>query len=119
MTDTTQIDALIAAVEAGDDPNLVLSCLSDAGIILSNRTTALKAFNGSLDAALALHEALLPGWGYAVSPQYAKVIDQVRSGDKNLSKEGFLRGKAMQGASNPARAWLLAILKAYRAQASA
>ena len=48
--------------------------------------------------------------------QYAKVIDQYRSGDKSLSKEGFLRGEEMHGKPNPARAWLLAILKAYRAQ---
>jgi len=54
------LDALIAAVEAGDDPNLVLSCFNDVGIILK------------VDHVLVVTE--------------------------------------------PGRAWLLAILKAYRAQ---
>jgi len=63
---------------------------------------ACKASQGSLDAAKALHEAVLPGWGWDIScMQLASVWD--------LECEG----PVIQGyAYYPARAWLLAILEA-------
>lgn len=77
---------------------------------------ALEAFDGSLDAALRLHEALLPG-----ASQYSIVTDPTclcvkvawwpkwLSGGVEIQGEGWDEG-------NPARAWLLAILRALKAQ---
>ena len=57
------------------------------------------AFYGSLDAARALHDAVLPGWGWSVSDCMAKVSCdyRIQSGHDD---------------HNPARAWLIAILNA-------
>lgn len=70
------------------------------------------AFNGSLDAAKALHEALLPGWGWALDtlslsasvyePDYPGIDLEARC----YSAES----------ADPARAWLLAILSALLAE---
>ena len=70
MTRRDSLRALYEAVKAGeleavnkllgkmfsDDHNLPWSFVSDIN----------SAFRGSLDAALALHNAVLPGWGWAV-----------------------------------------------------
>ncbi|NKX40964.1 hypothetical protein HGG71_05705 [Rhodobacteraceae bacterium R_SAG2] len=71
-----------------------------------------KAFNGSLDAALALHEAALPGW----------VVHDMGNNSKSMgwtvviaSPEGVYasshKGKKSRQEC-PARAWLLAVLRA-------
>ena len=64
------------------------------------------AFHGSLDAAKALHEALLPGWewGRAAPPGSSFFVKH--------SAAGFVWASS----KDPARAWLLAILRAYAAQ---
>ena len=67
---------------------------------------ALRAFNGSLDAAKALHEAVLPGWWWRVTspdPHYVQV---------GMPGIGVYSGRD----ETPARAWLLAILEALIAQ---
>ena len=73
------------------------------------------AFNGSIDAAKALHEAVLPGWGW-----------HVRQDEKDGSCHAhtlYPKFRVSPGGhtteSNPARAWLLAILEALIAQESA
>lgn len=55
------IAALIEAVEAG---TATTRDFIDAfgRIPMGNDIEAYNAYNGSLDAAMALHEALLPGW---------------------------------------------------------
>jgi hypothetical protein len=68
-----------------------------------------KAFDGSLDAAKALHEAVLPGWGWecGVNATFVSLAVVWKSG----------RDKAFcQSAEVPSRAWLLAILEALIAQ---
>ena len=105
------LDELIAAVESGVvismNARKVCHCLGwkfpDMRVkwLLSSEV-------GSLDAAKALHEALLPGWGYRVSPSYAIVIKPNIS-EKHLEFDAIIN-------NNPARAWLIAILKAYRAK---
>lgn len=65
--------------------------------------TAREAFDGSLDAAKALHEAVLPGYVWLVLSANAASVGigaEVYSGD----------------ADTPARAWILAILDALIAQ---
>ena len=60
------------------------------------------AYHGSLDAAKALHDAVLPGWWFAIQPTGANVGSLVPH-DGSLS---------MAANDNPARAWLLAIILA-------
>ena len=61
------------------------------------------AYNGSLDAAKALHEAVLPGWGYEICNGAEVTLRQ-------YSKKIIFKNVC------PARAWLLAILDALIAQ---
>lgn len=62
----------------------------------------LAAFHGSLDAAKALHEAVLPKWWW-------KVV----SPDPHFVQVGFPNVGIYSGTSqSPARAWLIAIIEA-------
>ena len=70
----------------------------------------IKAHGGSLDAAKALHEALLPGWT-AVLGQNAHHGDW--SAIVRLTEDGEIAHEYYGGSDDfPARAWLLAILRA-------
>ena len=104
------LDKLIKAVESGEH-NRVCLVMGREGWPgdpwpgdWSSRVSS--AFTGSLDAALALHEALLPGWQWMVEDMGCCVyrdalgVRQQFDGDPAIA----------------ARAWLLAILRAYRAQ---
>ena len=68
---------------------------------------AEQCYFGSLDAARALHEALLPGWEWCVDGVDALVQEPHLPGRITQAKPVY---GAAQG--NPARAWLLAILDA-------
>ena len=68
-----------------------------------NAKLCLDAYNGSLDAAKALHEAVLPGWGYEICNGAEVTLRQ-------YSKKIIFKNVC------PARAWLLAILEALIAQ---
>jgi hypothetical protein len=65
----------------------------------------VKANSGSLDAAKALHDALLPGWGWetGVNATFSSIAQVWKSGRDRASTAT---------AENPARSWLLAILRA-------
>lgn len=95
----TDLDKLIDAVERG-------AFLADV-LPRHREMVAYRAFSGSLDAAKALHDALLPGFNFVISGNDAEIwrtgeyLDTISGGD-------YL--------DDPARAWLIAILKAYRAQ---
>ena len=73
---------------------------------------AYDAYKGSLDAAKALHEAVLPDWFY---------IDLLCRGKRytaHISVDVFCYTET--GVSdNPARAWLIAIIKALIAEEDA
>jgi hypothetical protein len=69
---------------------------------------AKESYQGSLDAAKALHEALLPGWAWAL--EAADVAEVWPLGRLFTSIRCFSDG------AGPARAWLLAVLKAVEAQ---
>ena len=92
---------LIEAVEAGD--NRFSSYLPSG----NERAwpQIYKAMDGSLDAAKALHDAVLPGWWFAIDGALASVSDM-------NDDDGPFFNVTVKG--NPARAWLIAILKAYR-----
>jgi len=72
---------------------------------------AYDAYSGSLDAALALHNAVLPGWSW-VKPDGPEMGSIRVFGPDN----GDFYPSAIGKASNTARAWLCAILKALIAE---
>lgn len=96
------LDKLIEAVEAGE-------WATGLHLPYELHTDLLwKAFNGSLDAALRLHNALLPGWDYSIDnvQRVKPFVYVVDDGGPEFHAE----------AGTPARAFLLAILRALQAQ---
>jgi hypothetical protein len=113
MKDVTALKALLAKVKAGDwCTKLALNALPESHVNNTNDWVdpigwASRAFhNGSLNAAKKLHEAVLPGWGW-----YASDIGEVKV--YGSSDGPFYEGDA----TDPARAWLIAILKALISEA--
>lgn len=108
----TDLDKLIAAVSEGTliGENLMVSRdLSEAMDNVAGESwgDVCSAYEGSLDAAKALHDALLPEWRVEVFNIDGEVVlRRNRPIDRAY-------GAAIKD-SNPARAWLIAILKAYR-----
>ena len=86
----------------------------------SNTRRAHSAYHGSLDAAKALHDAVLPGWT-------VNSLHQNRKPDNGMPANGtwscllFRYDPAIAHvetkANTPARAWLLAIIEALISEA--
>jgi hypothetical protein len=107
------LERLIAAVEAGtlcqgDVIGVEEGALIDAAIAEAGSTENLweevdLAMNGSLDAALRLHEALLPGcpWGMTCGHEYGTMASIFDGETRHAGRSAI-----------PARAFLLAILRA-------
>lgn len=91
------LDKLIEAVEAGKMP----MDGSSYKLFGDGWLHVFDAYHGSLDAALALHETLLPGWMWLIDEDGGQVKETT---DDIFSASG----------KNPARVWLLCILRAYR-----
>ena len=112
----TDLDKLIAAVEAGTLPEAVFHGSSSirghwaytTGLNAEQRRWVYLAYNGSLDAALRLHEALLPGWGWGANCFGAYVCE-----DHHPAEEPE-RAFYADNSTLPARAWLLAVLRALK-----
>jgi hypothetical protein len=110
MTMTDRKDALtelLAKVEAGDALPRDFRCLEVS--MQDARYTEMPpaarlAYKGSLDAAKALHEAVLQGWHINLTLDFCSVFPDGNDGEQ-LAHTG-------QCNDNPARAWLIAILKA-------
>lgn len=106
---TAALDALIAAVDAGDESWVHLPRIPELHTDL-----VWKAWSGSLDAALALHNAVLPGWVAKLSAggEGAGVTKW------HCTVEDWNEGTEFHGDNQPstARAWLLAILRAIKSQ---
>lgn len=114
MTRLEAIDALLEKVKAGEwdhRPN------AEARVVFPYKSasaddlglTARAAFEGSTDAALALIEAVLPGWGWSYY-----------SGDGHCilgSPDPLIYAEAHH--YTPAHALLIAILEAMKAQEEA
>lgn len=101
------LESLLAKVEAGEASTMGFE---DAGF----DGWAELAYNGSLDAALSLHEAVLPGWvarpqiggeGAGVSVWHCTIEDW--DGGDEISANNQ---------PDPARAWLIAIIRAMLAE---
>ena len=102
MTRKEALAELIAKVEAGEwDAWSVGRALSFND---GRRIEAKRGFEGSLDAAKALHEAVLPGWLWG----------RQLNGQMWVAKRPYTFRVAPQN-RNFARAWLLAILRALHA----
>lgn len=97
----SDLDRLIEAVEAGDltHDGSAYRSLGDGWLHV------FDAMNGSLDAAKALHDALLPGWDYRIETGRRDVKARV-------SQTHLLSYYDPSSADTPARAWILAILRA-------
>ena len=110
------VDALRAlekAVEAGSVGqfrNLDSEFGHDNGI------AAKRAYNGSLDAAMALHEAVLPGW--VARPQIGGKGAGVEFWHCTIEEWDSGEEVEANNMPDPARAWLLAIVRALIAQAT-
>jgi hypothetical protein len=74
-----------------------------------NNILVLSAWNGSLDAAKSLHEAVLPGFAWFVQSDY-------RGDNPEASIEGHCVSVCFESDTS-ARAWLLAIIEALIDQA--
>jgi hypothetical protein len=113
-------------VSARRDDLIELLAKVEAGELVTGRLTcriwpdcpghAINAYNGDLNAAKALHEAVLPGWYYTIKQQvsvgarmHVEVTTPATGGDRQY-ENGY-------HPTNPARAWLIAILKALIAEA--
>lgn len=111
----SDLDKLIEAVEGGDAMGVDFICLSAA-----EHKFAYKAYHGSLDAAKSLHEALLPGWGYLLEWRDDNFVMAWLSPNlNNMTKsqvENAPNSDMRTYKHTPARAWLIAVLKAYRSQ---
>lgn len=93
-------------VEAGEWPADFLAV--DCEPLRTVTTASLyAAFSGSLDAAKALHEALLPEWGYQLTLYPEAHLYQ----PKDLRRIGPVYADDCHG-GELSRAWLLAILSA-------
>ena len=97
---------LLAKVEAGK-----ATMVDIHAVLQRDGLNATSAYNGSLDAAKALHDAVLGvGWNYSIHNNTAYVMTWAHT----------VEGKVFSAAnSNPARAWLIAIIKALIAEADA
>lgn len=117
MTQKQALQDLLAKIEAGEiKPHQVFNAFDTPcqDFALQQRAEDAKnAYNGSLDAAKALHEAVLPGW-------WVQHLGQVRGGWRvRLETQGksIPEGMFNLHMDNPARAWLAAIIKALIAEA--
>jgi hypothetical protein len=102
MTDKiTALKAMLAKVEAG---SFKWNAWAEPPLDRSLMGKVEDAYSGSLDAAKKLHEAVVPDWGWM---RYnTGGVSLVRKIDGNVvSHTGINLG-------NPARAWLIAIIKA-------
>lgn len=102
--------ALIAKIASGEQPMPDLQVRA-IGVHPDNRHTRVNgAFHGSIDHAMALHEAVLPGWGWHCGSYGARVWEY--PGDEWRPE----RRQDVEMADSPARAWLLVILRALLTQ---
>lgn len=107
------LDELIAAASEGTIAHSDLDAFIPSLGLTTQANDAHSAYKGSLDAAKALHEALLPGWVWKLESYDGFSLAWVGPPSEMLLREHET------DINNPARAWLIAILKAYRAQQEA
>ena len=108
MNKLEALEALLEKVRAGDiNPN---SQAEFIGVVNGDYSHVLlrDAYNGSLDAALSLHQSVLSGWKWRIASDESAWTDR----SFNLRRVGY-RGSCPD---MPARSLLTAILQALIAQ---
>jgi len=108
MTDTQALRDLLVKVEAGAIRHSDLDAFIPVFGLTTIGNDAHSAYNGSLDAAKALHEAVLPGWEWLIGKSNAKIFPFNDTHDV---------AGCYGMADTAARAWLICILRALIAQA--
>lgn len=110
MTDTQALRDLLAKVEVGWPTDVDTPYMPPFHAVWPDwrAQSAWLANNGSLDAASALHDAVLPGFGWGKEALSGKLY--VMEIEGNTMEFGE--------AATPARAWLICILRALIAQAT-
>ena len=106
MSEAKALSLLIEKVRDGE-ANGKFGPIMSAYWDLSTQICAVRAYNGSLDAARNLHDELLPGWGWNVG--YTQGVQRVLTTVWAREAE---QDEVDATSTDPARAWLLAILKA-------
>lgn len=100
------LEELAAKVVAGEPGDWGFEALGAE----DQEADAADAFHGSLDAALALHEAVLSGWRIEeIHQKYSR--EGMGPFYVSLERKNDLANVLAMSAS-PARAWLIAILRA-------
>jgi hypothetical protein len=107
------LDRLIEAVEAGEATRAQMEDLAALalGLSVTSMNVAAAYAADDMNAAKALHEALLPRWGWMVADKRSACVIPT-----DADRANGISGETGISEGNPARAWLLAILRAYRAQ---
>lgn len=117
MTDATRLQALKDLREKVKQGKRGVGLNTSSCFSTPTDMDAIEAFDGSLDAAEALHEALLPGFAWLLRRAdeeddpiyYGKFLANIWNGTGNpdSGKRHF-----PVWSDTPARAWLIAILSA-------
>lgn len=116
MTDLKKgLTELLADIAAGDDAAVQFTCVCMEPWDVWGH--AIDAYRGSLDAAKALHEAVLPNIGPVLDlvsgdvAMYKQIVNDDGKGTDEWEWM-FTVDPFGPGAPMPARAWLIAILRA-------
>jgi hypothetical protein len=107
MTRAESLAELIALIEAGGGISWGYAAGPARTALGDLWHSAMEAYCGSIDAAKALHDAVLPGWGYCVK--------HFTNGQPRAAVAHYPYSAQYTEADSPARAWLLAILRAMHA----
>ena len=110
MTQRQALQDLLAKIEAGDVTGSDCCIASVMGWFAHSEHDIMRAFHGSLDAAKALHEAVLPGFWW----QRQGFVMSVTDDHTGWGNGTYCRHRDDE---NPARAWLICIIKALIAEA--
>jgi len=111
MTKSEALDKLIAAVEMGE--SIWPGDLDGTGLN-QHQTSFGIAYNGSLDAAIALKSALVPKWFWRVTETVEGATAELAEFVDKIDCKPIFTLK-VYSLEDPARALLIATLKAYRA----
>ncbi|PCJ24135.1 MAG: hypothetical protein COA96_10340 [SAR86 cluster bacterium] len=104
MKQKQKLETLLAKVEAKRTKHTpVLWFNDDAQALGLSISLLVRAYNGSLDAAHSLHKAMFSGWEWG---RYSTIEEFT------ISKRGVPSDVKCSNHENPARAWLICIIKA-------
>ena len=105
---------LLVKIEAGEFDARTYPLMKLPQMSMNTFDNIHAAYNGSLDAAMAMHEAVLPDgyWALIETPSFVSIYDKHGSPEHSAAK-------SVANNPDPARAWLIAIIKALIAEADA